>query len=103
MLETKENKIKTKRNSQKVLERRSVRNKKRRCPRVLIIIIIIIKPCTLVDILLTSWTSPVIGTLAEETAERVHTSSSVPVRCKIQYKIEIRKCVNKNLRSHRMH
>ena len=83
-----------------------MRNKKRRCPRVLIIIIIIIKPCTLVHILLTSWASPVIGTLAEETTERVYTSPSVPVRYKTQYKIEFgnqNKCVNKNLRADRTH
>ena len=54
-----------------------------------IVILIIIKPCTLVHILLTSWTGPVIGTLAEETTERVHTSSSVPVRHKTQYRNEV--------------
>ena len=56
---------------------------------VVLIILIIIKPCTLVHILLTSWTSPVIGTLAEETTECVHTSASVPGRCKTRYKNEV--------------
>ena len=62
----------------------------------IVILIIIFKPCTLVHILLTSWTSPVIGTLAEETTESIHTSPSVPVKYKMRYKIEFRdqnKCV----------